>query len=171
MTGTFLRWPIRFKRIRLFNRNGEGLGKFNGWGKKKTELKGKEERKRVGRNMLMRQNMVFKDFMIARVKENGEKRIIRKNYTFLTKKTINFTWYPGWVLTTFLPFPSNSKALDERGTATSNSKMHQQNSLFSIMKLCKIIKHKKMSESKVLSLKITTFLLQNFDAHLIMNVI
>ena len=66
----------------MFNRNGEGLGEFNGWGKKKTERKGKEERKRVGRNMLMRQNMVFKDFMIARGKENGGKRIIRKNIYF-----------------------------------------------------------------------------------------
>ena len=46
--------------------------------REENKLKGKEERKRVGTNMLMRQNMVFKDFMIARGKENGGKRIIRK---------------------------------------------------------------------------------------------
>ena len=61
---------------------GKGWGNLIVGEKKKTERKGKEERKRVGRNMLMRQNMVFKDFMIARGKENWGKRIIRKKLYF-----------------------------------------------------------------------------------------
>ncbi len=51
-------------------------------GKEENERKGKEERKRVDRNMLMRQNMVFKDFMIARGKENRENTKIGKKIHF-----------------------------------------------------------------------------------------